>query len=121
MLHGYAIAVRFEFEADQLDDKNWVVDFGGLSILKAWLQEMFDHTLIVAKDDPMFFELTNLEVLGLAKVKIVDHVGCEQFAKLIYEFAERWMMSYYAARVRLTSVEVREHGANSAIYRRNNE
>lgn len=117
LIHGYALAVRFEFEADELDVRNWVVDFGSLKSLKGWLEDTFDHTLLVANDDPMKLELAELGACGLARVVWVDATGCEAFAKLIYECAEVWLKDNgYAPRVRLASVEVKEHGANSAIY-----
>ncbi|WP_225145649.1 MULTISPECIES: 6-carboxytetrahydropterin synthase [unclassified Bradyrhizobium] len=52
LLHGYSLSFRFEFEADTLDDKNWVVDFGGLKELKAILEHTFDHKTVVAADNP---------------------------------------------------------------------
>ena len=30
LLHGYSLGFRLVFSAEVLDDKNWVVDFGGL-------------------------------------------------------------------------------------------
>ena len=117
LLHGYALAVRFEFEADELDVRNWVVDFGSLKSLKGWLEGTFDHTLLVAKDDPYGYELMQLGSYGIAKVVEVEATGCEAFAKLIFECAEVWLKDNgYTPRCRLRSVEVREHGANSAIY-----
>ena len=41
------------FESDTLDDRNWVMDFGGLKAFKDWAEYMFDHTLVVAQDDPI--------------------------------------------------------------------
>ena len=34
LIHGYAMSFHFEFEADTLDARNWVTDFGGLRPLK---------------------------------------------------------------------------------------
>lgn len=117
LLHGYALAVKFVFEAYDLDVRNWVVDFGSLKSLKGWLEDTFDHTLLVAADDPKLFELKALGVMGLARIVLVHATGCEAFAKLIYDCTEVWLKDNgYAPRVRLCSVEVREHGANSAIY-----
>lgn len=116
-LHGYALAVRFEFEADELDDCNWVVDFGGLGTLKEQLKYRFDHKLIIAEDDPQLDLLSSLAGLGVAEITILPAVGCEAFAKYIHEMGEMWLfINGYEDRVRLHSVEVREHGANSAIY-----
>ena len=30
LLHGYPLAFTFTFGCDELDNKNWAVDFGGL-------------------------------------------------------------------------------------------
>lgn len=117
LLHGYALAVRLEFEADELDVRNWVVDFGSLKSLKGWLEDTFDHTLLVAEDDPKLDRLQTLQFAGLAKVVVVPATGCEAFAKLIYECTQVWLKDNgYTPRCRVRSVEVREHGANSAIY-----
>lgn len=117
LIHGYALAVKFVFAAEELDERNWVVDFGGLKPLKQMLEDTFDHTLLVASDDPKFFELKALDALGLARVVEVPATGCEAFAKMIFEVAEQWLKDAgFAPRCRLVSVEVSEHGANSAIY-----
>lgn len=117
LLHGYALAVRLEFCSNELDVRNWVVDFGSLKSLKGLLEDTFDHTLLVAEDDPMLPELARLEGLGLANVVVVPATGCEAFAKLIFEAAEVWLKDNgYTPRCWVQRVEVREHGANSAIY-----
>ena len=118
LLHGYALAVRFEFGASELDVRNWVVDFGSLKSLKGWLEDTFDHTLLVAGDDPELEAFKSLARLGLARVVVVSATGCEAFAKLIFQCTQVWLKDNgYAPRVDLLSVEVKEHGANSAIYR----
>lgn len=117
LLHGYALAVTFVFEADELDVRNWVVDFGSLKSLKQMLQDTFDHTLLVAEDDPYKPELQSLGRLGLARVVVVPACGCEKFAEMIYECTKQWLHDNgYSPRCKLVSVEVKEHGANSAIY-----
>ena len=116
-IHGYALAVRLEFETEELDARNWVVDFGSLKSLKGMLENTFDHTLVIAEDDPMRQELECLADFGLAQIRILPAVGCEKFAEYIFGATETWLQSNgYAPRVRLHSVEVAEHGANSAIY-----
>lgn len=116
-LHGYALGIRLEFETEELDLRNWVVDFGSLKSFKQQLEDTFDHKLLVAEDDPHREELMQLAGLGLASVVLVPKCGMEAFAALIYECAEQWLSDAgYAPRVRMRSVEVKEHGANSAIY-----
>jgi len=116
-LHGYAMAVRFEFEADELDERNWVVDFGSLSTLKGWLQGLFDHKLIIAEDDPEREYLEDAGRRGVADVVVVPAISCERFAEMIFEATDVWLKDNgYAPRVRTRLVEVKEHGANSAIF-----
>ena len=52
LIHGYALQFEFTFGGNELDESNWIVDFGGLKPLKEWLKHMFDHTYLVAEDDP---------------------------------------------------------------------
>ena len=119
LLHGYALSIHLEFEAEELDKRNWVVDFGSLKSFKQQLQDTFDHKLLVAEDDPQKDDLCMLAGLGLADVIVVEATGCEAFAKLIYETAEVWLIDNgYAPRVRMHHVTVREHGANSATFTR---
>ena len=112
-LHGYALAFTFVFEAKALDERNWVQDFGGLKQLKQLLVDRFDHKTMVAEDGPWKDELCGLTGLGLADVVVVPAAGCEAFAQQAYTLAA---MLYDTPRVRVVSCEVREHGANSAIY-----
>lgn len=116
-IHGYALAIRIEFETHELDVRNWVVDFGSLKSFKGLLEDTFDHKLVVAEDDPELDTLTSLAGFGVADVVVLPAVGCEMFAKYIGEAAAVWLHDNgYGDRVMLHSVEVKEHGANSAIW-----
>lgn len=117
LLHGYALAFTLIFEADELDLRNWVVDFGSLKSLRGSLEDAFDHKLLVAEDDPNTIALRHLEELGIAKVITLPSVGCEAFAQYAGEAADLWLLDNgYKPRVRLVSCECREHAANSAIW-----
>jgi 6-pyruvoyltetrahydropterin/6-carboxytetrahydropterin synthase len=117
-VHGYALSFKFTFEADQLDLCNWVMDFGGLKSLKEMLQSTFDHKLLVASDDPFIETFLLLREQGAADVLIVGRVGCEAFAEMGYMIGQDFLNRHpeIKHRVRLVSVEVCEHGANSALY-----
>lgn len=117
MLHGYALSFELVFEAVELDDRNWVIDFGGLKAVKEFLQVTFDHKLVVAEDDPELGLLFQLHDRKLADVAVMPNVGCEAFAKHVAEFVDNWLHDIgETGRVRLLSVECREHGANSALW-----
>jgi 6-pyruvoyltetrahydropterin/6-carboxytetrahydropterin synthase len=47
LVHGYALAFKFVFATDRLDERHWCFDFGGLKPIRAWLHDTFDHTMIV--------------------------------------------------------------------------
>ncbi len=120
-LHGYALAFKIEFVADTLDHNNWVLDFGGLKPIKAYLENNFDHRLMVADDDPHKDELLELAGIGVADPVLVENVGCEAFAKNVFDFVQSWLEETHETGIterglRLASVECREHAGNSAIY-----
>lgn len=96
-LHGYSLAFDFEFESPILDVRNWVCDFGGFRTLKEFLEQYFDHTLLVAQDDPALDDLVHLDDntpdgLGLSQIRIVDKTGCEGLAEFLFWYMnERWL------------------------------
>lgn len=125
-LHGYALSFKMVFQAETLNECGWVIDFGSMKPIKQWLEATFDHKLVIAEDDPFGAALVCMaNNLGpdpeaderLADALILPSVGCEAFAKLTFAQVQAWLLTIdQAQRVKLVSVEVREHGANSAIY-----
>lgn len=107
---------------------------------------MFDHTLVVGADDPhlpMFKQMAKLGLQaqgGVCDLRIVEAVGCEKFSELAYQTMANILKTFQAGNswylmaqdgttlkeftcrypvgqgVRLRSVEVFEHNANSASY-----
>ena len=124
-LHGYGISFRVTFEGN-LDHRNWVWDFGGMKRAKtliddmqpkAWMDYMFDHTVIVAKDDPKLETFQAMEVMGIIQLRIIEATGAEKFAEFIYNKLNEFVHKETQGRVRIAQVEFMEHGKNTAIYK----
>jgi 6-pyruvoyltetrahydropterin/6-carboxytetrahydropterin synthase len=71
-LHGYGVSFKVWFKGE-LDERNWVWDFGGMKRAKtqidgmnpkAWMDYMFDHTFIVAEDDPFLESFQRMDDAG---------------------------------------------------------
>ncbi len=116
-IHGYSLAFDFEFESETLDVRNWVCDFGGFRTLKDFLDEHFDHTLLVAQDDPDLEFIQEIGRRGLAQVREVEKTGCEGLSEFLFEYMnEIWMKENgYGDRVFCRSVKVWETPANWAM------
>jgi len=114
LIHGYALQFEFTFGGDELDERNWIVDFGGLKPLKEWLKNMFDHTYLVAEDDPELETFVDLAKKDLVDLRVVSSTGCERFAELAFDKAEEIVKELTNGRCWVQSVTVREHGHNSA-------
>ena len=117
-IHGYSLEFEFVFGAHELDENNWVVDFGGLKELELWLRQNFDHKTLVAFDDPMYSAFEDMHEKGIIKRVSVKSTGCEMFANMAMEYASDMIRDLYGGRCWVESVSVREHGSNSAICRR---
>ena len=142
LIHGYSIGIKLIFESATLDEKNWVMDFGGLKAFKEWADWQFDHTMCVALDDPHLETFRQLNKVnggfndsGVCDLRIVPGVGCEKFAELAFRTMNEILSAYQencgwthpdgrvfearypvGAGVRLRSAEVFEHAGNSAVY-----
>ena len=133
-VHGYGISFKVYFEGE-LDHRNWVWDFGGMKRAKTqidgkspkeWMDYMFDHTVLVAEDDPHLVELKMLnrnpryeksqQDKGILQLRIVPATGAEKFAELIFYKLNNFVKDETSERVRVTKVEFMEHNKNSAIY-----
>lgn len=117
-VHGYAMSFSITFEANELDERGWVIDFGCLKPLKDKIQDEFDHKLLVANDDPDIETFRKLNEMGIANVKFWHGgVGCEKFAFFVYCLTSAFLKQKKLSRdVRVVSVTASEHGANSATF-----
>jgi 6-pyruvoyltetrahydropterin/6-carboxytetrahydropterin synthase len=115
-VHGYDRSVHLVFDCESLDDKMWVMDFGGLKPVRAFLEDLFDHTLLINQDDPELPFFRDMESRGLCKLRILPNIGMEGSSKYIADWIEPWLAEQTGSRVRLYSVECRENERNSAIY-----
>ena len=79
-LHGYGVSFKLWFEG-QLDNRNWVWDFGGMKRAKGkidgrspkeWMDYMFDHTLVLASDDPHKDKFEKLPLTSLGKDSVFE-------------------------------------------------
>lgn len=115
-LHGYPLAFTFEFGCTELDANGWVLDFGALRPLKEWLAYNFDHTVLVAEDDPHLATYYLLEEQGLANLRVLPRVGCEAVAKMAYTWAGQLVDRLTEGRAHVLRCTVHEHEANGASY-----
>jgi 6-pyruvoyltetrahydropterin/6-carboxytetrahydropterin synthase len=123
-LHGYGISFKVYFEGG-LDERNWVWDFGGMKRAKtlidgkqpkAWMDYMFDHTLICSLDDPSFEMFQKLNEKGIIQLRIIEATGAEKFSEYIYNKLNDFVHTETEGRVRVTKVKFMEHGKNAAYY-----
>ena len=123
-VHGYGVSFKVWFEGE-LDEKKWVWDFGGMKRAKgtidgmnpkAWMDYMFDHTMIIAEDDPFLESFKLMDRAGAAQVRILPAVGAEKFAEHIFNKLQEFIHTETEGRVRVVRVDFMEHGRNSAIY-----
>jgi len=123
-LHGYGVSFRVWFEGE-LDERNWVWDFGGMKRAnstidgmnpKEWMNYMFDHTTIIATDDPGIGGFRTMNDLGIIQLRELEAVGAEQFAKYIFEKLNTFVQEETSGRVSVVRVEFMEHSKNTAIY-----
>jgi len=123
-LHGYGVSFKVTFEGE-LDDRNWVWDFGGMKRAKTlidgkqpknWMDWMFDHTVIIAEDDPEIEIFKQMDYKGILQVRVIKATGAEKFSEFIFNKLNLFVINETEERVKIKSVEFMEHGKNTAIY-----
>ena len=123
-LHGYAVSFRVHFEGE-LDERNWVWDFGGMKRAKNTIQGkspkdfftwLLDHTMIIAEDDPFLESFKRMDEAGVVQLRILPATGCEKFAEYLYEVINEFLAVETNGRVKAAKVEVYENERNAASY-----
>jgi 6-pyruvoyltetrahydropterin/6-carboxytetrahydropterin synthase len=117
LVHGYSREFTFWFRCQFLQEKTgFVMDFGDLKDVKAWLTQHFDHTLLIDEDDPLMEDFLALSEKGACKLITYPDVGMEGTAKFVYDHINPMIQQKTGGRVWIHSVECRENDKNSAIY-----
>ena len=123
-VHGYGISFKVYFEGD-LDERNWVWDFGGMKRAKTqidgkspkdWMDYMFDHTMVIAEDDPWKEAFLQMEEAGVAQVRVIPATGAEKFAEFVFNKINEFVQTETENRVKVVKVKFMEHGKNAAYY-----
>ena len=101
-VHGYGRYVRLTFEATELDERGWVMDFGDL-----------------AANDPVIPELKILEEVGGINLNILPEgylPGIEESCRYLYDKLNPVIQRKTNNRVEITRVEIWETEKNQAEY-----
>ncbi len=117
LLHGYRLSTKIYFYAEDLDETNWIFDFGNCKEIKAILENQFDHTTCVAADDPeldLFKLMNEKDMIDLRIMK--NGVSIEKTSEWIFNTVNNYVTDKTNNRVCVIKVEVWEHEGNSAIY-----
>lgn len=123
-IHGHNWSFEFTFGAHQLDECGFVVDFGKLKPLKAYLTEMFDHTTVVNEDDPLLPVLRSMKIskqvegipdAGMFDLREIPDCSCEGIAKFMLEAANSILADLTMERAYVLAVKVYEDTKNSAV------
>ena len=130
-IHGHNWTFRLEFSSQTLDANGFVVDFGRLQFIKDFLNDKFDHTLVLNHSDlwlsHLNFSLTDvtpgMDATDLAKIVIVPNCGAEGLAEWLLDklnnlIVEQQNEDYQERGVQVTAVTVMEDEKNSATVRK---
>ena len=116
-VHGYERSFSLIIEGDVDPVTGWVIDFGSFKPLRKALEDQFDHTLIIAPDDPLRAQFEALSEAGGCQLRIMDHPGMEGAARWVWDIATEYIDQSTAGRARLVEVEARESADNAVRYR----
>ncbi|PWL22699.1 MAG: 6-pyruvoyl tetrahydropterin synthase [Synechococcus sp. XM-24] len=115
-VHGYSRSFCFWFQAEELDENGFVVDFSSLSELEKQLRQQFDHTFLVNADDPLLAQWQSLHEQGALDLRVMENVGMEASAALAWDWANKLLKARDGGRSCCWKVEARENKKNAACY-----
>lgn len=95
---------------------HFVMDFSRLKKVKAWLDDMFDHTCLINADDPELELFKDLDERNIIQLRILPNVSMEATAKYVAEYVNDMLQKDTNGRVFIQALECRENDKNSGWY-----
>ncbi|MBY0516964.1 MAG: 6-carboxytetrahydropterin synthase [Bacteriovoracaceae bacterium] len=117
-VHGYSREFYFEFACNARTQEGWVVDFGGLKEVKAFLEYNFDHTFLAAQNDPELSTWKDLDKRGVIQLRVLPNPSMEGTAEWVFENVDKMVREKTKNRAWVTKVQVSENEKNSAIFQK---
>lgn len=115
-IHGYSRAYTFRFAAVELDENQFVVDFGSLKSLGEWLETWFDHTCLINADDPELALFRELHAKGVVDLRVLPNVSMESSARFVWAYADNLVREATQGRAWCFAVESRENDKNAGTW-----
>ena len=116
LIHGHNWGITLTFACRETDANGFVVDFGKLKYLKAWIDEHLDHACLFNAEDPEIEQLlTNTG--HLCKAYILPNCSCEGIAQHLHVIFDQMVRVETNNRAWITQIEIAEDSKNSAAYR----
>ena len=115
-IHGHNWSVTIEFQAKELDPNGFVVDFGNLKYLKAFIDDHLDHACLLSKKDTQALELAQSAHKDLFQICWVDNASCEGIAVFLFNEFSRLVKENEGDRVSIQSIRLFEDEKNYVYY-----
>ena len=115
-VHGYSRSFTFWFKCTHLDEKDWVMNFGGFKEFKEFLDDAFDHACLINQDDPELPLFEEMHKRGIVKLRVLPSVGMEGTSKYLHKKMNDYLNQKTNGRVWCFKVETAENEKNSAYY-----
>jgi 6-pyruvoyltetrahydropterin/6-carboxytetrahydropterin synthase len=108
LLHGHNGRVTITLAAETLDSQDMVMDFSVVKdVAKRWIDEQFDHQMLLHKDDPL---IPVLKTCGEHYRALDMHPTAESLARIIFDYLRQQKFP-------VTAVTLWETESCYAIYR----
>ena len=119
-LHGHNYRIHFYCEAPQLDSVGRVIDFSDIkTYLCNWLEDEWDHRLLLAYDDPLLEDFKQLHEKGGVNLNVMPEgygPGIEDSCKYIYDKITPMIALKTFGRAWIENIRIYEHENNWADY-----
>jgi len=118
LVHGHNWGFDITIACDMLDENGFVLDVGKMKSVKARLEELFDHTLLINYEDPLVDNFKIMDQQGLVNLVLVPNCGMEGLAKFVCHDVQRLLEATFGTErgLQVTEVVCLEDSKNIATY-----
>lgn len=114
-IHGHSWSLALTFACKEPDRHGFVVDFGGLRFLRAWIDEHLDHACVLSVDDPEL-AWAKAKQGTVFKLLVVENASAEGIARHLHAALDPLVRAETGGRAWIAEVELHEDSRNSVRF-----
>lgn len=84
-IHGHSYKINIQLFSEELDSNGMVIDFSKMNVVKDWVMENWDHSVLISEKDAdleLYGNMTNMKIFTFPYSNVTAELMAKHLCKL---------------------------------------